>query len=360
MSSGELAPLFVVGTGRCGSTLLSEMLRVHPEVLSISELFSFVTDLGSLIPDAFPDQPITGAEFWRVVAGPHPRLNLLLRHGLRMQEILLPPETCRELLDKAGVPALLLTTLPHLSDAPQRLLDELGSELTGRPRAPVGDHYRAMFAALQRRLGGRTWAERSGGTLRIVHRLVETFPEARFLHVVRDGRNTAISMSRHIGFRMALICFSLLELLGVDPFVDDDRSEVDDLPDDLAALLPEHFCARAFWDFDISPALCGHYWSGEIRDGLAVLAELPRERTMTLRYEDLLDAPRDAVGRLGDFLQLGPPDRAWIERAAAMVGRGRSDWRALPERVREELDRACAPGFEALAAQGVDYVDREV
>jgi putative sulfotransferase len=251
----------------------------------------------------------------------------------------------------------MLTTLPHLDDSPERSFAELEAKMTKRPRMPVGDHYRAMFALLMVRFGKRSWVERSGGTLRIVHRLLTTFPEARFVHVVRDGRNTAISMSRHIGFRMALIGFQLLELLGVDPFEDDDRSEVDDLPDDLAALLPEHFDARAFWAYDISPSLCGHYWSGEIRDGIAVLADLPRDRTMSLRYEDLLADPEHSVIELGEFLGSGRPDREWVERATAMVGRGHSDWRALPERARLELERACAPGFAALAAQGIHYED---
>jgi hypothetical protein len=30
---------FIIGTGRCGSTLLSRMLRLHPRVLELSELF---------------------------------------------------------------------------------------------------------------------------------------------------------------------------------------------------------------------------------------------------------------------------------------------------------------------------------
>lgn len=346
-------PLIVVGTGRNGSTLLSRMFRFHPEVLSVSELFSFITDLGAKIPQAFPREPVSGAAFWRVVAGRHPRQNLLLRHGLHMDEVLFPSRGAPVPSD--GVPALLLTTLPHLSDEPESLLDALESALAARPPAPVADHYRALFDALGQRFGRRTWVERSGGTLRIVGRLVETFPEARILHLVRDGRNTAISMSQHVGFRMALVCFSLLELLGVDPFDDDDRSEADDLPDALAALLPEHFDARAFWDYDISPSLCGHYWSGEIREGLAILSTLPRERLMTLRYEDLLAAPATAVAQIAEFLQPGRPDAAWIPRAAALVGRGRSNWRTLPPRARDELDRACAPGFVALAEHGIHY-----
>jgi hypothetical protein len=48
-----------------------------------------------------------------------------------------------------------------------------------------------MLAFLLVRAGRRSWVERSGGTLRIVARLRATFPEARFLHVVRDGLEDA-------------------------------------------------------------------------------------------------------------------------------------------------------------------------
>ncbi|MEZ4385428.1 MAG: sulfotransferase [Nannocystaceae bacterium] len=346
------APVVVVGTGRCGSTLLSEMLRAHPEVASISEFFSFITDLGALIPEAFPAEPVSGAAFWELVAGRHPRQNLLLRHGLRMEEVLYPPAPRRDLIE-AGIPALLLTTLPHLCDDPEATFAALAAEVPTWPCAPIDDHYRALFAALRRRFDRAIWVERSGGTLRIAHRLIATFPEARFVHVIRDGRNTAISMSRHIGFRMALIHFQLLELLGVDPFQDDDRSEIEDLSDELAALLPEAFSAKAFWSYDLAPSLCGHYWAGEVRDGLAALATLAPERLLTIGYEELLDHPWETVTRLGEFLDVGAPDPRWLAAATAMVGHGRSDWRALPERARRELSEACAPGFAALARAGI-------
>ena len=38
--SAKLNPVFTVSTGRCGSTLLSEMVRLNPRVLSAPEFFS--------------------------------------------------------------------------------------------------------------------------------------------------------------------------------------------------------------------------------------------------------------------------------------------------------------------------------
>jgi len=349
-------PVFVVGTGRCGSTLVSTLMREHPQVLSISELFSFVTDLGSLIPRAFPAESMSGAEFWSVMADPCPRLNQLLREGLQMDEIVYPFGRGRYRAD-GGVPTVSMTMLPHIDDDPDGLFDALAAAMQARAVAPVAEHYRGMFEFLMRRYDRRTWVERSGGSLRIIRRLVDAFPDARFVHLVRDGRNTAISMSRHVGFRMALIGYALLEFLGVDPWESDDRSEIDDLTDDLAAVLPENFTAASFADYDISPSLCGHYWSGEIMRGLSVLQEVPAERRLTLRYEDLLLRPRASLELLSGALGLGPVDRAWIEGAVHRIGRGRSSWQTLPPGEKRELQDACAPGFAALAAEGVRWAD---
>ena len=349
-------PVFVVGTGRCGSTLVSTLMREHPGVLSISELFSFVTDLGSLIPRAFPAEPMSGAEFWRVMADPCPRMNQLLREGLQMAEIVYPFGRGRYRRE-GGVPTISMTMLPHIDEDPDGLFDALAGTMQARGVAPVAEHYRSMFEYLMGRYDRQTWVERSGGSLRIIRRLVDAFPDARFVHLVRDGRNTAISMSRHIGFRMALIGYALLEFLGVDPWESDDRSEVGDLTDDLAALLPEHFTAEAFADYDISPSLCGHYWSGEIKRGLSVLQEVPPERRSTLRYEDLLRRPQASLEILSGALGLGEVDPAWIEAAVRHIGRGRSSWQALAGPEQRELQAACLPGFAALAAEGVTWAD---
>ena len=70
-----------------------------------------------------------------------------------------------------------------------------------RPRAALGDQYRFMFDWLRERLGRRVWVERSGGSLIFGLALMRLFPEARVVHVYRDGRDTALSLRQHPAFK---------------------------------------------------------------------------------------------------------------------------------------------------------------
>jgi putative sulfotransferase len=349
--------VFVVGTGRCGSTLLSSVLRLHPEVTSISELLSFATDLGSEIAATFPDGEVDGMWLWQRIASPLPRQNLMIRHDVAMHEVLYPWRDRTHRFDRdTGVPAIAQVTLPHLTDDPDGWFDALEPVVKAFEDAPVGVQLRRLFDWLAARDRGAVWVERSGGSLRVVHRLIEHFPEARFVHLVRDGRDTALSMSRHRGFKMVLACFQMLELLGCDPFQSSDRRWEGDLPDDLAALLPERFTRRAFCDFEAPPPLCGHYWSGEIVDGLAVLDRLPPERLLTLRFEDLLDDPEPVLRRLLTYLlRTDDVDAGFLARAATLVRRPASRWQDLEARDRGRLEAACQAGFAALAARGYTW-----
>ncbi len=350
------SPVFVVGTGRCGSTMLSDLLRDHAHVLSISEFFSFTTDLGGRIATGFSPDPIDAAAFWCIVAGAHPKQSTMLRHGVAMPEVLYRPNATTRFCAATGVPAILQATLPHLDADADRLFGEVEAFVATLPVAPVSTHYGRLFAWLTARFGKRTWVERSGGSLRVVHRLVEAFPDARFLHLVRDGRACARSMSRHLGFRMALVAMQLAEILGVDPYESDDRTWISDVPDELLPLLPESFDGEAFRKHRVPLPLFGHYWSGEVVQGLRELAVVPRDRVLTMRYEDFLAGPRAAIARVADFLGPQCVDAGWVDRVAVRVREpsppvadgSDADLRALAD--------ACAPGFAALGGLYPEYV----
>lgn len=328
--------------------MLSELVRAHPQLASLSEVFTTLTDLGGRIGECFPDHPLDGSELWRVVGSVPPKLSAMLRHDVAMDEVLFRPDTEARLRVAQGVPALLQTALPYLFDAPEAVFEQLERFVLARPRAGVGEHYREVFAWLAARLGRERWVERSGGSLRIVGRLAACFPGARFVHIVRDGRNCAMSMSRHLGFRMALIVIQLTEILGVDPWESSDRSNERDLPDELVPFLPERFDREAFLRYEVPPPLCGYYWSGEVMAGLAELAELPPERVLTVRYEDFGHAPQATIARVFEFLGVDTP-AAWIDQVARIVRPARSQWTELSPRDQRALHAACEPGFAALA-----------
>jgi hypothetical protein len=73
---------FIVGTGRCGSTLLSRMLRMNPHVLDISEFYS-----GLDWNRRFQRGVMSGREFWNLISTPHPFISMVLERGYRPPEV---------------------------------------------------------------------------------------------------------------------------------------------------------------------------------------------------------------------------------------------------------------------------------
>ena len=76
--------VIVVSTGRCGSTMLSNMLRLNPEILSLSEFFSL------LMPDPFPAGELDAAAYWRILHREHSTIGTLSMFGPRPSVVVSP------------------------------------------------------------------------------------------------------------------------------------------------------------------------------------------------------------------------------------------------------------------------------
>ncbi|EST38181.1 hypothetical protein N566_08885 [Streptomycetaceae bacterium MP113-05] len=325
---------FIVGTGRCGSTALSDVLRLHPSVLSLSEL------LTTLEPGALPDGPVDGAEFWKLLASSRPFADRMIREGTPVPEHLYAQRPGR-FTGTAGVPALCLTTLPHLTDDPDALFDVLRPELSRRPSGPVAGHYRALFDALSARCGGHAVIERSGFSLSLVPRLRQHFPEARFVHLHRNGPDCALSMSRHPGYRLLAMTSQLAE----------EDGENGEKAAELGRRLADD-------DFDVSAALrhplplerFGTLWSRMITEGVAHLDALPADLRMSVAFEDVLADPERELTRLAEHIGVrAEPD--WLRAAGLLLDAGRpADRAAPPTAAQEALRDSCAPGTRALTA----------
>lgn len=349
-------PTFIVGTGRCGSTMLSNMLREHPFILSISEFYSHIIDYGGRIERAFAQERLDGQEFWDLISAIAPRESLLLRHDLSISEVLYPYRSPQSRFSKeTGVPAILHVTLPHLTDRCDELFEELGKKVICWPSSTIRQHYDRLFDWLRQRFDKKIWIERSGGTFVIFDRLFATFPDARFIHIVRDGRVASRSMADHRAFRLFLIAELLTDLLNVDPYENNDRSRVQKLTPEMLKFLPESFDAQAFTEYRPSLQIWGELWSKLIIKGIGILKNLPPWQVLTLRYEDFFTAPRENLQKLAEFLGPEYMDPIWEEKAVQVIRHPRFSRAGLTKNDEALLREACQPGFEALRGMGVVY-----
>jgi hypothetical protein len=342
-------PTFIVSTGRCGSTMISNMLVKHPDVLSLSELFSAITDLGSLTSEAFPEGVIDAHHFWNIIGVPHPKQNMLKRYGL------LPPHIIPMFRGESGIPPLLMQTLPHITREYEALFDEIEAFVFSQEPVSIQQQYMRLFTWMQQRYNRQAWVERSGGSLRFTRHFSALFPDARFIHIVRDGRDAAISMSKEPAFRMILLTHQFMEKLGIDPFVSQDRSEVGKLNEKLRLLLPEHFDASVFRQYTLPLSRYGRYWSDEIISGLRMLREVPAQRVLTVCYEDFLREPEAAAKKLITFIDPAFAHEEWVRDVVPLVKSARSSWRTLIPLEQEYLNRACLPGFAALKSLHISW-----
>lgn len=149
------APLILVGTGRCGSTALHRLLARHPETAWPSGLL-----------DRWPDRP--GANRALLRAMRWPLVGRRLRHRFA-------PSECYRFWES-------------LSPGFRRPPRDLGAaDLTADARERI----RTAFAAALP--SGRVPVLKLTGWPRLGF-LAGAFPEARFVHVLRDGRAVAASL----------------------------------------------------------------------------------------------------------------------------------------------------------------------
>jgi Sulfotransferase family len=250
---------FVIGTGRCGSTLVHEVLARHPEVGFLSNL-----------QDKLPTLPFGGRwnnALLRRVAPRDPRLGpfrdrprLLERGRLRVA-----PSEGWEVLGRQVSP--LLAT-PH-------------RDLVAADATPwLAERLRRFFEcrmAAQRRpvfLHHVTGWPRTG----LLHAV---FPQARFIHVVRDGRAVANSW---------------LQTSWWTGYQGPDRWYLGPLP---AAYAREFEASEGSYVL-----LAGLGWKLLMDAFEAARQAVPPAQWLQVRYEDLVADPRGQVARMLEFLGL--------------------------------------------------------
>jgi putative sulfotransferase len=343
--TNKQTPLFVVSTGRCGSTMLSRLLAQHPDVMSLSEL------LNSLSPWTFTKNTVNGANLWHLMKTPraHHRLWLeLLDNGVTIDEFRYPLSRLGS-FRKTGIPPLLTMTLPELTDDPDGLHDELRVFVEALPLQNLGVQYGHIFSWLTKRFGRRIWVERSGSSLGFMDGMTCFFPDAKYVHVYRDGREMALSASRFPPMRLALISRAIHAVVGkqlYEKFSPQDEARV---PEEFRPFLAQNFDVEAFKKYAMPIERFGKMWCDTLTKGMVALAKLPPERVLHLSYEAILENPATELRRFIQFLDPSLEQEAWLMKSIPQVRPNPPKWIHLPADERARLDAACAPGMEMLA-----------
>jgi omega-hydroxy-beta-dihydromenaquinone-9 sulfotransferase len=279
-------PLFMVGAGRSGSTLLARLVSKHPHVSYLTREMART-----------PHRPHRNRRLLRVVDTPI--LGSLLRRRCEIAEAY----PFWERLARGFSSPMRDLRADDVTPFVRRTLHAAFAEavLPSRPR---------FFAKLT-------------GWSRIGY-LNELFPNARFVHLVRDGRDVASS---------------LLRVWFWKGWRGPENWHFGPLPS------PDH---ELWLEYDRSfVVLAGLGWKLLVNSVEEARPALPADRFLQSRYEDFLAAPEPELRRITEFAGLDWDDR--LHRAMQkdavrdQAGRHRKD---LSERQAENLTRILEPELQ--------------
>jgi Sulfotransferase family len=205
LPAGDIGLFFIVGSARSGTTLLRTMLNAHPQV-AVPPESRFIVEL-------YDRDEVRVDSFFESLAA-HPRF----------QAWELPVEA-------------------------------VAAELPGRTSVTYAEAVSAAYHAYARARSKERWGDKTPRYIKHIPFLSNLYPEAPFVHLIRDGRDVALSYA--------------------------------DVP-----FGPKNVAAAA------------RLWASRVSEGLSAGRKLPPGRYLELHYEELVDSSERQTRALCDFLGL--------------------------------------------------------
>ncbi len=227
-----------------------------------------------------------------------------------------------------NVPPLLASPLPHLSDDPDTLFDELSKTVPDHPKQTVERHHAMLFERLRELCGGKVWVERTGMSIMYVRLLPKLFPAAKHIMMYRDGRDVVLSFQAFKPIRPMIWNWKWFGKTGpslLDLDSPAGRSRYFRFSDRFFAPKP-----LVKWMLNNPPPLetCAEFWSHATLQSLPEFANIPGDQRTFLSFEALTAKPRSELTRLVDFLGVNL-DEAWLERTSTIPRQLEPRWKKL-------------------------------
>lgn len=217
-------------------------------------------------------------------------------------------------------------------------------------QAQAARYYRTVYRWLMRIYldGDLRFAEKTPRNGYIVEFLASAFPDSKFIHIVRDGRATALSLSKKPWLSAAAINSERHEPGGYPhgPYprywVPADRRQEFFTTSDIH---------RCIWD-----------WRSNTEAVLASLQRLPPSRYHQLRYEAIAEDPHGEADRITSFLGITSEEsrRSFREAVARFKPDSLDRWKEeLGPQDLEIIEREAGPLLRKLGYTSSAIVERE-
>ena len=279
-------PVFIISLPRSGSSMLQDLLCAHPSV-------AYITNMMYTFPDCF-----CAAEHFRK------RLHLDVRGERFLQDSV--EVGIGSPADPVGMwGAWLKQDLFELACRPYRIIEFTPGEI-----AAIHDAIRRVlwcFGGVNRRYLCKTPA-----LLPHILFLRDLFPDARFIHLVRDARPNANSM-----LKLHRLCHEQWQRIRTRrPGVSDQSTFV---PYPRLPGLPE--LVERFGVDDLRTT--AHLWNEAMAFIQAARPQIPTNQFHEVRYEDIVARPQEELAHIFRFLDLPEPGAAATTYHMRLAGVGK-------------------------------------